>query len=753
MKTWLKGNMGLRALAWGFSSLLVGGPGLGVGFVQAQEAATPNESGAQYTVSPPLINASETVGDRPNVLLVVDNSGSMNETPEGLAVPGSNPSSKSEILRSAARTLVEDFGNRTNIGVMTFNQSPFFGRRNLYAIEYNVSYDPLTFDPNTDGSNEAFKRFRVPNATAPGNFIHFNSETGQTRTSNIGANLFCFARNPNTFLATLQTFQDNDYDCYARKTNTRDDFSGFESFVRRMDISFGGRFAGNNVAWQLTGRVWVTGRGTGRGTLELPIAQATGSHREDLLALLATEQYNVSTNVPIRNASLTPIEGTLRSARHYFEGTLPSTDARSGVNLTPPEMGMCQQQDYVVLVTDGFPTQNADGTTGGSTTAKIDRSAEEARRLREQGVLTFVVGFAINGDTSLLDRIAVAGGTDAAFIAEDASALGDALGSIFLSLNRSETSAASSAVISSNARGEGAIYQALYSPQISRTVVEIEDGEVRENSYRVTWVGNLFGLFIDDNGFLREDTNGNDTLDDYGVDRVAEFFFNEDPDSEGFGTTQVRLFSGSGDVPPDLSSASFSVVDLTDVRTLWEARDELNNVDDVVSQRNYSDTADTGRHILTTFDRESLTDFVLPDVLIEQAEEEAQAALDLAQLDVDQQQAFIDSLPLAIQEVQGQVNTSLESFAASTEARINAETDLSDATSARIFAESEVERTAQELVDAEQAVVDAEAALNLAQTDVDGAQSDVDAQALVLAQAQADLDTAIAAQTAGAARV
>jgi len=139
-----------------------------------------------------------------------------------------------------------------------------------------------------------------------------------------------------------------------------------------------------------------------------------------------------------------------------------------------------------------------------------------------------------------------------------------------------KTSSGTAAAVVANAReGEGAIYQALYEP--------IRGTDVK-------WIGTLHGLFVDANGYLREDGNANATLEGYGTDPVVELFY-----EVGSGT-QFRRYSG------DPSTTSATIHPLEDLRTIWNARTQLANLSNVTTQRVYGNSAGTGRYIITALD-------------------------------------------------------------------------------------------------------------------------------------------------------
>ena len=729
-----------QIIAWGFSSLLCFGP-----FLSTNVSA---ESAADYIAIPPLINSADTEGDKPNVLLILDNSNSMDEAPTGQAVGSNSPGSKSEILRNAVKGMVNDFGPRTRIGLMAYQQSGV-SRRALHDAQYDVSYNPANYNPDyTGGRDSLTKRSRVPNPVSPGEFIYYNVALPFYSNSSSG-NRFCYSSTADFDNGSEHpSFGPWDsYSCFGGKRGPSDAFSGFFSragggrfFPTDSDFALNILDFGTHLSWQFIGNTWFSNRSPGLGVLHASIGDVEGSHKTLLLNKLATSQFSVTTDTPIRNAGLTPLEGSLTSAYRYYSTGLSSAEALSTATSrkVPTSTNVCGQNDYVVLVTDGLPSVDKNGSKVTDVNKAINDAASVAAQMLADGIQTFVVGFALpfGTDPALLDKIAAAGGTESTYLADNAESLQSALASIFQSFNRSESAAASSAVIASNARGEGAIYQALYNPSITR--------EVAGKDYSVSWVGNLFGLFVDEAGFLREDTNGDAALGNYSVDRVAEFFFNEDPSSEAFGTTQVRLYTGSGDTPPNLATASPSAtIDLYELGTIWEARDQLAAVDDVLTQRSYSALANTGRHIISSFDGKKVFDFVTSES-ISDLEAQAKAFRDQKNQDYLNLKSKFDALSITIDEATATLAAAGGNLQNAEQDLINATNALVAAQAAEVQALADVNTLAANIAATEADILTKKAELATAQSAFDSAKADFDHQEALYNSVLEELNTATA---------
>jgi len=105
----------------------------------------------------------------------------------------------------------------------------------------------------------------------------------------------------------------------------------------------------------------------------------------------------------------------------------------------------------------------------------------------------------------LMNSAAANGGTGEAMSGEDPQALEDNLLAIFNELRQRASAGSAASVISSARGGEGAIYQAIFWPE---KVIEDSSG----NEISIEWVGDVHGLFLDENGFMYEDTNNDRIL-------------------------------------------------------------------------------------------------------------------------------------------------------------------------------------------------------------------------------------------------
>ena len=186
------------------------------------------------------------------------------------------------------------------------------------------------------------------------------------------------------------------------------------------------------------------------------------------------------------------------------------------------------------------------------------------------------------------------------FFVNNPAHIEDSFSKLLKNITSKLSSASNVALVSNSVNGAGISAQALFKPKVTIDNVEI------------SWVGFLDSLFVDSNGRIREDTNGNAQLDDYNTDFVVNIFFDTNSNQ-----TLVQKFSSSDGGTTLVAQGDASGLD--SLRPVWRAHEELMNVSDVISQRTYSDLSNTGRHILTWIDADA-------DGVVDTGEEQAMVA-------------------------------------------------------------------------------------------------------------------------------
>jgi type IV pilus assembly protein PilY1 len=189
---------------------------------------------------------------------------------------------------------------------------------------------------------------------------------------------------------------------------------------------------------------------------------------------------------------------------------------------------------------------------------------------------------------------------DTYFEAEDGNELEVQLLAAITDILRRAASGTAVSVLATSAEGEGSLFQAFFRPVVL-------EPDLRE----IQWVGYLLSLWIDPNGNLREDTDGDKRLV-YPRDKIIKYIFDSST-----GDTMIGRFSDSnGDGEPD-STTPDSTIALDDLQSLWEAgkllalRQPSDRTIYTFIDINKNNTVDTGENIsFTTSNASALRPFL-----------------------------------------------------------------------------------------------------------------------------------------------
>jgi type IV pilus assembly protein PilY1 len=454
------------------------------------------------------------ISARPNVLMILDSSNSMDEAPNGEAKGAQSPESKSEIARGTIRKLINDYSDRINMGLMSYATPPGAMVGNLYAAYYDVSYDPNNYDPEYSGPRKSSKkRFRTPNPTDPGKYIYYNVAAAMYGRDlsyyDYSANmyhrvtdLFCYSPTAD-FDNGSETVPFGPWDiyrCFERKIGTNDGLIdplpqalwdlpserglGYSLLVNgspiannsRADSSFaeGVLDYGKLMVMKLVGHGVASDYGSGRGYLHVPINEINYLQKSRLIQKLRCNINNLYNSPPcsgvwdaingvqgIQNVGPTPIEGTLLTARDYFKGTLTNTEGYTSSTYPLPKS--CGK-NFAVLLTDGLPSLDKNGNLVTNPATAISQAASAAKALKDEGVETYVIGFALpyGVDPTTLDKIAAEGGTSTAYSASDDASLQEVFDSIFVDIIQKLGSASSVTANTTSISLDTAVYTAQF---------------------------------------------------------------------------------------------------------------------------------------------------------------------------------------------------------------------------------------------------------------------------------------------------
>lgn len=464
-----------------------------------------------------------TSGSKANVLLIFSNSNAMDEDPTGLAVGSADPTSKSEIARTAARSLVTNYTGQINMGLMAYQQNTpqhYW----LNQSPYDASYDPTHYDPAWTGARDSatHKKYKMPNPTSPNasgacasggvqvDCVYYNVNLPFYTSGPTGSS-FCYSNTPgSTSYVTFPGDYTQGYSCYRVKTGISDaspstSGSGYSTlyysggfvptdsdYAQAID-DFGQR----NASFD-SGPTWFSNSSPGKGYLHVPIANLNTTQAGKLSLKLATEVVPTRSgsgtwndnptsisggntwnnpNAPLINAGLTPITGTFMTAKDYFNGaTTNFGTAQGGAQPAPPNS--CNK-DFVVFLTNGLPSVTAAGgavtyQTGQPYSASEVTNAVTAVTNLNSGtrpVKTYVIGFALPEFTNNyflanppnpLDQMAAAGGTTTAAYANNLTTLNSTFNTIFSSIIAQSGAAAAVAMTSGSVVAGGKIYQGQF---------------------------------------------------------------------------------------------------------------------------------------------------------------------------------------------------------------------------------------------------------------------------------------------------
>lgn len=160
---------------------------------------------------------------------------------------------------------------------------------------------------------------------------------------------------------------------------------------------------------------------------------------------------------------------------------------------------------------------------------------------------------------ALINNAATNGGTTL-YDSGSPEQLEEDLLAIFNALRQRASSGSAASVISSSRGGEGAIYQAIFWPEIKRTDA---DG----NEHTVAWTGDVHTLFVDSRGYMYEDTDGDHAMTS--SDKRVIIYFDEVSGKSKACYNTENWLGTCLDTP----------VDIQDVQFIWSAGKWLSDTD------------------------------------------------------------------------------------------------------------------------------------------------------------------------------
>jgi type IV pilus assembly protein PilY1 len=426
-----------------------------------------------------------------NVMVILDNSQSMDATMAGMMVSGDVADTRSYTARGALRSVISNTRTRINWGLTTFETStPALRDTHAYYMGNASTMDFYTACPDPLPTGVA-GCIQIPGAAAGSmRFVTYAQTSDSPAINDVLYSRPEFGA-PDVMYGT--SVSGTTYNIYSsRNANQLWANANFSNQTFGGPLAFTPTDAGfvpsASATPAVTRQIWIRrgwgfrGDITGGGDIREPVQADSNSHYNRLTALLANEGKD--TIGEVKNAALfTPLAGTLRTVKNYFGDS----------DTTPISRSQTCQKNFVVLATDGIPTGRVDGTeyTIAQRTNTKDANGNwnfgqaqldvfaQIQALRNVSVFggpreveTFVIGLGGSfgpgnplADSSLaaLQRMAAlgrAGGS--AFIADDAVTLADALNSI-TDIAKNEGRSGSGVSLNSGSLNNGtALYQAKF---------------------------------------------------------------------------------------------------------------------------------------------------------------------------------------------------------------------------------------------------------------------------------------------------
>ncbi|NNF15174.1 MAG: hypothetical protein HKN70_00435, partial [Gammaproteobacteria bacterium] len=326
------------------------------------------------------------------------------------------------------------------------------------------------------------------------------------------------------------------------------------------------------------------------------------------------------------NFNLTPLGGSLETAFRYLFANDPTADTalpvnstfRGGVvnrenglpdavdpvtNVTTPGVvnylnaSQCDGPMTVILLTDGDPSQLppsdlADGigaqTSQGASDA-VTSGVTAARRIHYRGYSTIaagqanvpeedrvdvhVIGFQLD-NVDAANQIAAAGGTDQAVLANSTAEVAAAFTEIFSDILTKGASRSGISIIGTPDAATGSFVQPEFTPLIEGTNEE------------VVWTGQMRNFYIDRFGNFREDTPGGIMAELDGTDLGFRILYDDETEQ-----TYVERFNvGADGTQTNLTGNSDGaggfvggLIEVEDLNPIWGAHEQLNALDDSIA--------------------------------------------------------------------------------------------------------------------------------------------------------------------------
>jgi type IV pilus assembly protein PilY1 len=359
---------------------------------------------------------------KPNILIIVDNSNSMDEDFYGNAVGSFASTSKSVVGKKSLRTIITSYKDKMRIGLMSYNLSGVSGYYLHNAPEF-VSYDPKSYCPNPppecvtyaqtgDGAakgvcesacvkdnpgfnadyfdeilsnypigTEPHTRYsnlvyshnqKKVNPADPSRFMYFKHAYPFYSGSNQGT-AFCYG----TGYSANESSPWDSYTCWSSKTGAGDDYTGYSgsSFGITLvptdsDYALGYADFGKRLNWYYVGRTWFASGSPGNGYLHVQVGDlvdkfgATTATYTNVWNKLDPKENDEAGYMSCGNNTCSYI---VNAGLTPTAGTLQEAiNYFKGLGIYDKKSPITErcQKNFIIYVTDGLPSVNESGTPG-----------------------------------------------------------------------------------------------------------------------------------------------------------------------------------------------------------------------------------------------------------------------------------------------------------------------------------------------------------------------------------------------------
>ena len=358
---------------------------------------------------------------KPNILIIVDNSNSMDEDFYGNAVGSFASTSKSVLGKKALRTIIDSYKKKLKVGLMSYNLSGVSGMY-LHNSPVFVSYDSKSYCPNPppecvtyaqtgDGAakgacesacvkdnpgfnanyfdeilnnypigTEPHTRYgnlvyphtqRMVNPTDPSNYMYFKHAIAFYVGSNWGS-AFCYGTGYSPNEGTTDS-----YTCYSNKTGTADDGSGYSGSssgvtLKPTDSDYALGYGDFSQRWYFyyKGRTWFASGSPGNGYIHVEANDLT-----DKFGVPTATYTNVWNKLdPKENDEAGYMSCGGNGCSYIMNAGLTPTPGTlqeainyfKGLGIYDKKSPITErcQKNFIIYVTDGLPSVNESGTPG-----------------------------------------------------------------------------------------------------------------------------------------------------------------------------------------------------------------------------------------------------------------------------------------------------------------------------------------------------------------------------------------------------